>query len=195
MRTNTLHLLWVDIAETENASLRAGYKTTEAIKKITRNREKHARIKIEQQLATVQEFDNAQIDVIVAKDGKTRKREMNMRKLSQVRRISCQDQVRKHLKKKKSNYSSFQNPRSSCNEDMVKYEGPRPSTTRARALNENSNKKIPPATSQPLGWRVCRPAEGVSLGRRPCHPALGAYVFHFTLEETRITKKDLDPLN
>ncbi|GJU82855.1 hypothetical protein Tco_1285220 [Tanacetum coccineum] len=62
-------------------------------------------------------------------------------------------------KKKKSNYSSFQDLRSSCNEDMVKYEGPWPSTTRARTLNEKSNKKIPPATSQPLGWRVCRPTE------------------------------------
>ncbi|GJR05756.1 hypothetical protein Tco_0528740 [Tanacetum coccineum] len=39
-------------------------------------------------------------------------------------------------KKKKSNYSSFQDLRSSCNEDMVKYEGPRPGTTQARALNE-----------------------------------------------------------
>ncbi|GKC69176.1 hypothetical protein Tco_1115059 [Tanacetum coccineum] len=67
-------------------------------------------------------------------------------------------------KKKKSNYSSFQDLRSSCNEDMVKYEGPRPSTTRARALNKKSNKKIPPATSQPPGWRVCRPAEGVPPG-------------------------------
>nr|GEZ99174.1 hypothetical protein [Tanacetum cinerariifolium] len=63
-------------------------------------------------------------------------------------------------KKKKSNYSSFQDLRSSCNEDMAKYEGPRPSTTRARALNEKSNKKILPATSQPLGWRVCHPAGG-----------------------------------
>ncbi|GKA35591.1 reverse transcriptase domain-containing protein [Tanacetum coccineum] len=60
-------------------------------------------------------------------------------------------------KKKKSNYSSFQDLRSSCNEDMVKYEGPRPSTTQARALNEKSNKKIPPATSQPPDWRVCHP--------------------------------------
>nr|GEW70574.1 hypothetical protein [Tanacetum cinerariifolium] len=58
-------------------------------------------------------------------------------------------------KKKKSYYSSFQDLRSSCNEDMVKYEGLRPSTTRARALNEKSNKKIPPTTSQPPGWRVC----------------------------------------
>nr|GEW15229.1 putative reverse transcriptase domain-containing protein [Tanacetum cinerariifolium] len=79
-----------------------------------------------------------------------------MRKLSRVRRIPYQDQS----KKKKSNYSRFQDPISSCNEDMVKYEGPRPSTTRARALNEKSNKKIPSATSQPPGWRVCRPAEG-----------------------------------
>ncbi|GJZ10893.1 hypothetical protein Tco_0545652 [Tanacetum coccineum] len=43
----------VDIAEAENASLRARIKTTEAIKKITRNRERQARIKIEQQLAAV----------------------------------------------------------------------------------------------------------------------------------------------
>nr|GEW52124.1 hypothetical protein [Tanacetum cinerariifolium] len=43
----------LDIAETENASLRARIKTTKAIKKITRKREKHACIEIEQQLATV----------------------------------------------------------------------------------------------------------------------------------------------
>ncbi|GJU63213.1 hypothetical protein Tco_1245048 [Tanacetum coccineum] len=40
-----------DIAEAENASLRARIKTTEAIGKITRNRERQARVKIEQQLA------------------------------------------------------------------------------------------------------------------------------------------------
>ncbi|GJV17453.1 hypothetical protein Tco_1362776 [Tanacetum coccineum] len=45
----------VDITEAENASLRARIKTTEAIEKITRNRERQARIKIEQQLAAVQE--------------------------------------------------------------------------------------------------------------------------------------------
>nr|GFA07926.1 hypothetical protein [Tanacetum cinerariifolium] len=45
----------VDIAEAENASLRARIKTTEAIEKITHNRTRQARIKIEQQLATVQE--------------------------------------------------------------------------------------------------------------------------------------------
>ncbi|GKC69218.1 hypothetical protein Tco_1115101, partial [Tanacetum coccineum] len=45
----------VDIAEAENASLRARIKTTEAIEKITRNRERQTRIKIEQQLATFQE--------------------------------------------------------------------------------------------------------------------------------------------
>ncbi|GJS65763.1 hypothetical protein Tco_0680327 [Tanacetum coccineum] len=45
----------VDIAEAENASLRARIKTTEAIEKITRNRERQARVKIEQQLAVVQE--------------------------------------------------------------------------------------------------------------------------------------------
>ncbi|GJU37737.1 hypothetical protein Tco_1186091 [Tanacetum coccineum] len=51
-------------------------------------------------------------------------------------RIKC----RSVSKKKKSNYSSFQDLRLSCNEDMVKYEDPRPSTTRAGALNERSNK-------------------------------------------------------
>ncbi|GKE26721.1 hypothetical protein Tco_1442105 [Tanacetum coccineum] len=45
----------VDIAEAENASLRARIKTTEAIEKITRNRERQVRIKMEQQLAAVQE--------------------------------------------------------------------------------------------------------------------------------------------
>nr|GEV69266.1 hypothetical protein [Tanacetum cinerariifolium] len=39
----------------ENASLRARIKTTEAIKKITRNLERQARIKTEQQLTAVQE--------------------------------------------------------------------------------------------------------------------------------------------
>ncbi|GJT47373.1 putative reverse transcriptase domain-containing protein [Tanacetum coccineum] len=43
-------LLRLDIAKAENASLRARIKTTEAIKKMTRNREKQARVKIEQQL-------------------------------------------------------------------------------------------------------------------------------------------------
>nr|GEV95190.1 hypothetical protein [Tanacetum cinerariifolium] len=37
----------VDIAEVENASLRARIKTTEAIEKITRNQERRARIEIE----------------------------------------------------------------------------------------------------------------------------------------------------
>ncbi|GJS68633.1 reverse transcriptase domain-containing protein [Tanacetum coccineum] len=37
-----------DIAETENASLRTRIKTTEAIEKITHNRERQARVKIEQ---------------------------------------------------------------------------------------------------------------------------------------------------
>ncbi|GJW33091.1 hypothetical protein Tco_0053123, partial [Tanacetum coccineum] len=41
----------VDIAEAENASLRVRIKTMEAIEKITRNCERQARIKIEQQLA------------------------------------------------------------------------------------------------------------------------------------------------
>ncbi|GKE47706.1 hypothetical protein Tco_1478964 [Tanacetum coccineum] len=59
------------------------------------------------------------------------------------------DGIRVLTKKKKSNYSSFQDLRSSYNRDMVMYKGPRPSTTQARALNEKSSKKIPPATSQP----------------------------------------------
>ncbi|GJR82172.1 hypothetical protein Tco_0152957 [Tanacetum coccineum] len=45
----------VDIVGAENASLRAGIKNMEAIGKITRNRERQARIKIGQQLAAVQE--------------------------------------------------------------------------------------------------------------------------------------------
>ncbi|GJZ07348.1 putative reverse transcriptase domain-containing protein [Tanacetum coccineum] len=45
----------VDIAEVDNASLRARIKTIEAIKKITHNRERQVRIKMEQQLAAVQE--------------------------------------------------------------------------------------------------------------------------------------------
>nr|GFD03361.1 hypothetical protein [Tanacetum cinerariifolium] len=45
----------VDIAEAENASLRARIKTTEAIKKITHKRDREARVEIEQQLAAVQE--------------------------------------------------------------------------------------------------------------------------------------------
>ncbi|GKF43960.1 hypothetical protein Tco_0130512 [Tanacetum coccineum] len=45
----------VDIVEAENALLRAKIKTTEAIKKINHNRERQARIKIEQQLVVVQE--------------------------------------------------------------------------------------------------------------------------------------------
>nr|GEU76072.1 hypothetical protein [Tanacetum cinerariifolium] len=45
----------VDIAEAENASLRARIKTMEAVKKVTRNHERLARIGIEQQLALVQE--------------------------------------------------------------------------------------------------------------------------------------------
>nr|GFC03413.1 hypothetical protein [Tanacetum cinerariifolium] len=44
----------VDIAEAENALLRAKIKTTEAIEKITRKRERQARVEIEKQLAAVQ---------------------------------------------------------------------------------------------------------------------------------------------
>nr|GEX40172.1 hypothetical protein [Tanacetum cinerariifolium] len=43
----------VDIAEPENASLRARIKTTMAIKKITHKRERQARVEIEKQLAAV----------------------------------------------------------------------------------------------------------------------------------------------
>ncbi|GKA42032.1 hypothetical protein Tco_0734692 [Tanacetum coccineum] len=45
----------VDIAEAKNASLRARIKTTEAIGKITHDRERQVCIKMEQQLAAVQE--------------------------------------------------------------------------------------------------------------------------------------------
>nr|GEW33617.1 hypothetical protein [Tanacetum cinerariifolium] len=45
----------VDIAEAENASLRARIKTTKAIEKITRKCKRQARVEIEQQLAAVQE--------------------------------------------------------------------------------------------------------------------------------------------
>ncbi|GJV06287.1 hypothetical protein Tco_1343943 [Tanacetum coccineum] len=83
------------------------------------------------------------------------------------------------LEKKKSNYSSFQDLRSSCNEDMVKYEGPWPSTTRARTLNEKSNKKIPPATSQPPGWRVCRPVEQCAARQEAVPPGSWSPCFSF----------------
>nr|GEX61538.1 hypothetical protein [Tanacetum cinerariifolium] len=45
----------VDIVEAENASLRARIKTTEAIEKITHNRARQVCIKMEQQMAAVQE--------------------------------------------------------------------------------------------------------------------------------------------
>ncbi|GJZ37318.1 hypothetical protein Tco_0583509 [Tanacetum coccineum] len=45
----------VDITEAENASLRATIRTMEAIETVTRNHERQARIKIERQLASVQE--------------------------------------------------------------------------------------------------------------------------------------------
>ncbi|GJT12272.1 putative reverse transcriptase domain-containing protein [Tanacetum coccineum] len=45
----------IDIAEAEIASLRARNKTTEAIEKITRNRERQAREKMEHQLSLIQE--------------------------------------------------------------------------------------------------------------------------------------------
>nr|GEV10864.1 hypothetical protein [Tanacetum cinerariifolium] len=45
----------VNIVEAENASLRTRIKTMEAIEEITRKRERQARVKIEKQLAAVQE--------------------------------------------------------------------------------------------------------------------------------------------
>ncbi|GJR51733.1 hypothetical protein Tco_1402254 [Tanacetum coccineum] len=45
----------VDISEAENASLHARIKTTKAIEKITLNRERQVSIKMDQQLAAVQE--------------------------------------------------------------------------------------------------------------------------------------------
>nr|GEW57372.1 putative reverse transcriptase domain, ribonuclease H-like domain, aspartic peptidase domain protein [Tanacetum cinerariifolium] len=50
----------INIAETENASLHDRIKTMEAIEKITRNRERQARVKIEQQLVAVQESQHKQ---------------------------------------------------------------------------------------------------------------------------------------
>ncbi|GJY46355.1 hypothetical protein Tco_0435418 [Tanacetum coccineum] len=45
----------VDVVEAKNASLRATIRTMEAVETITRNHKRLARIKIERQLATVQE--------------------------------------------------------------------------------------------------------------------------------------------
>ncbi|GJV53726.1 hypothetical protein Tco_1449467 [Tanacetum coccineum] len=45
----------IDILEAENASLRARNKTTKAIEKITRNRERQAREKMESQMSLIQE--------------------------------------------------------------------------------------------------------------------------------------------
>ncbi|GKE29738.1 hypothetical protein Tco_1445122, partial [Tanacetum coccineum] len=53
--------LRVDIDKAENALLRARIKTTEAIEKITHNHERQARIKIEGQLAAVQESHHSTI--------------------------------------------------------------------------------------------------------------------------------------
>ncbi|GJZ52271.1 hypothetical protein Tco_0606786 [Tanacetum coccineum] len=52
----------VDIAEVENASLRTMIKITEAIDKITRNCERQVRIKMEQQLAAVQESQRQDLE-------------------------------------------------------------------------------------------------------------------------------------
>ncbi|GKE91804.1 hypothetical protein Tco_1572899 [Tanacetum coccineum] len=130
--------------------------------------------------------DNAQIeyDLGAKIQENKKKRDEHAEIISSTKNPVSGSNAEASQRRKKSNYSSFQDLRSSCNEDMVEYEGPQPSTTRARTLNEKSNKKIPPATSQPPGWRVCRPAEGVPPVRKPCRPGLGAHVFHFTLEET-----------
>ncbi|GJT61708.1 hypothetical protein Tco_1005241 [Tanacetum coccineum] len=45
----------VDITKAENASLRARIRTTEAIEKITRNRERQAHERMERQLSLIQE--------------------------------------------------------------------------------------------------------------------------------------------
>ncbi|GJT10184.1 hypothetical protein Tco_0857226 [Tanacetum coccineum] len=88
--------------------------------------------------------------------------------------------------KKKSNYSSFQVLRSSCNEYMVKYEDPRPSTTRTRALNERFNKMISPASTQPPGWRLCRSADGFAARQEALLP--GSWSLRFSLQ----SRKNLD---
>ncbi|GJS42684.1 hypothetical protein Tco_0567727 [Tanacetum coccineum] len=144
-------------------------------------------------IISLAESDGAEQGEVVVVEPNTGKQEKKRRTCRDYRkyeesyvRIKCIS----ISKKKKSNYSSFQDLRSSYNRDMVKYKGPRPTTTQARALNEKSNKKIPPATSQPPGWRVCCPTEGVLPGRRLCRPALGAHIFHFTQEETRKAKKE-----
>ncbi|GJX61573.1 hypothetical protein Tco_0294473 [Tanacetum coccineum] len=123
------------------------------------------------------------IFVIAAKYRKTRKEETNMQRLSQIRRIPCQDQVRKHLKEEESNYSSFQDLRSTCNEDMVKYEGPWPSTTQARALNEKSNKKTPLANSLPPDRRVCRLGGWIAAQTEALPP--GSWSIHFSFHSRR----------
>ncbi|GKG12438.1 hypothetical protein Tco_0346675, partial [Tanacetum coccineum] len=46
----------VDVAEAENASLRAMIRTMEAVETVLRNHKRQARIEIECQLASVQEF-------------------------------------------------------------------------------------------------------------------------------------------
>nr|GEW70462.1 hypothetical protein [Tanacetum cinerariifolium] len=52
----------LDIAKAENASLHARIKTTEAIKKITRKHERHARVEIEPQLVVVQESQRQDLE-------------------------------------------------------------------------------------------------------------------------------------
>ncbi|GJZ83919.1 hypothetical protein Tco_0649092, partial [Tanacetum coccineum] len=60
-------------------------------------------------------------------------------------------------KKKKSNYSSFQDLRSSCNEDMVKYEGPRQSTNSSKSLKtKKPTKKIPTQRTSQLASAEAR---------------------------------------
>ncbi|GJY79026.1 hypothetical protein Tco_0484827, partial [Tanacetum coccineum] len=58
-----------DISEAENASLRARIKTTEALEKIAHNRERLAHVKIEQQLAVVQESQRQDRETLGTSEG------------------------------------------------------------------------------------------------------------------------------
>ncbi|GJW17234.1 putative reverse transcriptase domain-containing protein [Tanacetum coccineum] len=74
-----------DIAEAENASLRARIKTTEAIEKITRNRERQARVKIEQQLGCGSRF------LTLGRSGLVVKKKDDIRMLHRLLRIKQAD--------------------------------------------------------------------------------------------------------
>nr|GEU41365.1 putative reverse transcriptase domain-containing protein [Tanacetum cinerariifolium] len=70
----------LDITETENASLRASIKTTEEIERITRKRERQARVEIEQQLAAVQESQRCPIFLahVTTKEAEDKSREKRL---------------------------------------------------------------------------------------------------------------------